>query len=113
MNWTAWSRVYFQVFSSPRENSTSFLFPQIHKEFRCCRTVPGIVIIAERENFQDFGVAHRRFENLDPIFQVASAVDDGLVPRRCLLLNLFAVSKPANISEVRRNQVKLFLNLPG
>ncbi len=83
------------------------LAPQIHKEFCCCGTVPGIVIVAEGENFQDFGVAHQRFENLDPIFQVASAVDDGLVPGRGLLLNPFAVSKPANISEVRCNQIEL------
>ncbi len=38
---------------------------------------------------------------IDPISQITSAVDDGLVPRRCLLLNPFAVSKPANIGEVR------------
>src|SRR5436309_13881304 len=99
MNWTAWSRVYFQVFSSPRENSTYFLFPQIHKEFRCCRTVRGIVIIAERENFQDFGVAHHRFERLARICEVASPVGYGLVPLCWLLVNLFAVSRPANIRE--------------
>jgi hypothetical protein len=50
------------------------------------------VVVAERENFQDLSVAHQRLEHFDPIFQVASAVDDGLVPRRCLFLNLFSVS---------------------
>jgi hypothetical protein len=33
------------------------------------------MIIAEREDFQDFGVAHQRFEYLDPIFQVARSGD--------------------------------------
>ena len=83
------------------------LLPQIHKEFGCCGAVPGVVIVAEGKNLQDFGIAHQRFENLDPILQIASTVDDGLVPRRCLLLNPFPVSKPTNISEVRCNQIEL------
>ena len=85
-----------------------FLVPQVPKEFRCCGTVPGIVIVAERENFQDFGIAHQRFEYLDPILQFASAVDDGLVPCRGLLLNPLAVSKPTNISEVRKPQCRKY-----
>src|SRR5437016_7694199 len=48
-----------------------FRVPQIHKEFHCGRTVPGIVIVAESENFQDFGVACQRLEYIHPIFQVA------------------------------------------
>jgi hypothetical protein len=59
--------------------------------------MPRIVVVAEGKNFQNFGVAHQRFENLDPIFQIASAVNDSFIPCRSLLLNLFAVSKPANI----------------
>ena len=74
--------------------------------------MPRIVIIAERENFQDFRVAHQRFENLDPILQIVSAVNDSLVPRRGLLLNPLAVTKPANISEVRCDQIELFFHLP-
>src|SRR5205807_5432006 len=64
-------------------------------------------IVAEGKNLQDFGVAHQRFEYVHPISQVASAVDDGFIPCRCLLLNPLAVSKPANISEVRCNQIEL------
>jgi hypothetical protein len=71
--------------------------PQIHKEFRCCRTVPGIVFVAEGENLQNLAIAHQRFEYIDPILQIASAVNDSLVPGRSLLLNPLAVSKPANI----------------
>ena len=74
--------------------------------------MPLVMVVAVGKNFQDFGVAHQRFEYLDPIFQVASAVDDSPVPRRCLLLNPFAVSQPAHISEVRCNQVKLLLHFP-
>ena len=75
--------------------------------------MPLVMVVAVGKNFQDFGVAHQRFEYLDPIFQVAGAVDDSPVPRRCLLLNPFAVSQPAHISEVRCNQVKLLLHFPG
>src|SRR5258708_11580937 len=74
--------------------------------------MPRVMVVAESENFQAFAVAHQRFENLDPMLQIASTVDDGLVPRRGLLLNLFAVSKPANVSEVRRNQIELLFHLP-
>src|SRR5205807_4648551 len=58
--------------------------------------MPLVMVVAVGKNFQDFGVAHQRFEYLDPIFQVASAV-----------------SQPAHISEVRCNQVKLLLHFPG
>jgi hypothetical protein len=37
------------------------------------------VIVAEGKNLQDFGVAQQRFEYLDPILQIASAVDHGFV----------------------------------
>src|SRR6266513_2061032 len=77
------------------------LVPQVPKEFCCGRTVPGIVIVAESKTLQDFAVTHHLLEKINPIPQIVSAVDDGLVPRRCLLLNLFAVSKPANLGEVR------------
>jgi hypothetical protein len=68
------------------------LVPQIHKEFRCCRTVPGKVIVAEGKNFQDFGVAHQRFEYLDPILQIASAVNDSFVPCLCYFFDSLAVT---------------------
>ncbi len=74
--------------------------------------MPGVVVIRKCKNLQDFGVAHQRFEYIHPIFQVASAVDDGLIPRRCLLLNPFAVSKPPNIGEVGGNQIELLFHLP-
>src|SRR5690349_15567935 len=89
-----------------------FLVPQIHKQFSCCWPMPGIVVVAEGENFQGFGVAQQRFENLSPIHQIASAVDDSLVPCRGLFLNPFAVSEPANISEVRSNPVECALHFP-
>jgi hypothetical protein len=71
--------------------------PQIPKEF--CRgwPMPRIVVVAESENFQNFGIARQRFENLYPILQIASAVDDGLVPSRGLLLNPLAVPKNERI----------------
>ena len=59
-----------------------------------------VVVIRKCKNLQDFGVAHQRFEYLDPIFQIVSAVDDGLVPRRGLLLNPFAVSKPTDTGQL-------------
>src|SRR5437773_12378487 len=83
-----------------------FLVPQIYKEFRCCGTVPGIVIVAEGKNFQDFGVAHKRFEYLYPILQITSTVNDSLVPCRSLFFNPLAVTKPANITEVSCNQIE-------
>ena len=51
------------------------------------------MVVGESENLQDFGIAHQRFEYLNPILQIATVVDDGLIPRRCLLLNPLAVSK--------------------
>src|SRR5437667_3915856 len=41
-----------------------FRVPQIHKEFRCGRTVPCVVIVAESEDFQDCSFDHfsRRIE---------------------------------------------------
>src|SRR6266478_8159884 len=45
--------------------------------------------------------------------KIACAVDDRLIPRRCLFLNPFSISKPTNISKVRCNQIELFLHLPG
>ena len=65
------------------------LVPQIHKQFSCCWSVPGIVIVAERENFQDFGVAHQRFENLNLIPQIASTVDETECLRSALNLSSF------------------------
>jgi len=58
-----------------------FLVPQIHKQFSCRRTVTCIVIVAERENLQDFGVAHQRFENLTQFFKspVRSMKNEGEV----------------------------------
>ena len=56
------------------------------------------MVVAEGKNLQNFGIAHQRLEYLNPILQIGSAVDDGLVPRRCLLLNLLAVAKPPNKS---------------
>src|SRR6266566_5726561 len=88
------------------------LVPQIHKEFGCCGAVPGVVIVSECKNLQYFGISHQRFENLYPILQIVSTVADGLVPGRRLLLNPLAVSKPANVSEVRCNQIDFFLHLP-
>src|SRR6266481_9074763 len=89
-----------------------FLIPQVPKEFCRCWPVPRIVVVAECENFQNLGIAHQRFEYVNPIFQIASAVDDGLVPRRCLLLNLFAISKPTNISEVRSKSSQSCFSFP-
>src|SRR5258708_20061209 len=89
-----------------------FLVPQIHKQFGRGRTVAGIVIVAECKQLAYPLVIHHRFEEINPISQVASAVDDSLVPRRGLLLNPLAISKPANISEVRCNQVELLFHLP-
>ena len=43
-----------------------FLVPEIHKEPRCCRTVPRIVVVTESKDFHDFAVAHQRFEKLRP-----------------------------------------------
>jgi len=48
--------------SHPEAQSSLFFVPQVHEEFRCCRTVPGIVIVAESENFQNFGIARQRLE---------------------------------------------------
>src|SRR5439155_21866766 len=78
----------------------------------CGWPMPLVMVVAECKNFQDSRIAHQRLEYVNPIVQIASAVDDGLVPGRGLLLNPFTVSEPSNISEVRRNQVKLFLHLP-
>jgi len=39
-----------------------FLVPQVPEEFCRCWPVPGIVIVAEGKNLQDFGIAHWRFE---------------------------------------------------
>ena len=74
--------------------------------------MPRIVVVAEPENFQDFGVAHQRFEYVNPILQITSTVDDGLIPSCRLFFDAFAVSKPANIGEVRCNQIELFFHLP-
>jgi hypothetical protein len=64
--------------------STNLLFrvPQIHEEFRCCGTVPGIMIVAERETFQDFGylVAAKNF----PIVSFKNFASSGLLPRPAL-----------------------------
>jgi hypothetical protein len=92
-----------QVQVAPGDTILLFLLPQVPKEFYRCWPMPRIVVVAEGKDFQDFGIAHQRFEYLDPIFQIGSAVDDGPIPRRCLLLNPFAVAQPAHISEVRRN----------
>lgn len=70
------------------------------------------MVVGKCKNLQNLAIAHQRFENLDPILQIASTVDDGLIPRRCLLLNPFAVSKPPNIGEVGGNQIELLFHLP-
>jgi len=54
--------------------------------------MPGIVVVAEGKNLQDFGVAHQRFEYRDPIFQITRAINHDFVPCRGLFLNLFSVS---------------------
>src|SRR6266851_5764940 len=89
-----------------------FLIPQVPKEFCSGWSMPRVMVVAECKDFQNFGVAHQRSEYRDPIFQITRAVNDDFVPRRRLLLNSFAVSKPANISEVRRNQIKFLFHLP-
>lgn len=63
------------------------------------------MIVAEGINLQDFGIAHQRLEHFNPISQVASVINDGLIPPRGLLLNLFAVAQPADISEVPLSQL--------
>ena len=61
------------------------------------------MIVGKSKHFPNLLVTHHLFEDINPILQITRAVDDRLVPRRGLLLNPFAVSKPSNISEVRRN----------
>src|SRR6266576_5332888 len=78
--------------SCSRRHILLFIVPQVPKEFRCRWPMPGIVVVAEGEKLHNFGIAHQGFENLDPIFQVASAVNDSLVPRCCLFLNPLAVA---------------------
>src|SRR2546427_5552340 len=55
---------------------------------------------------------YERPKQFDPISEFLKTVNDGFVPGFCLLFDALAVTKPAYISEVRRNQVKLFLHLP-
>src|SRR6267143_6616212 len=92
--------------SCARKHNSIVLVPQVPKEFCCRWPMPAVMVIRKCKNLQDFGVARQRFEYLNPVFQITRAINDCSVPCRGLLLNSLAVSKPANISKVRCDQIE-------
>src|SRR5215472_16856291 len=88
------------------------LVPQVHKLSHGCRSVTCIMIVSKREDFSDALVEDESPQHCYPICQIALPVYNGLIPSRCLLLDAFAVSKPADKSEVGGNEVQRFLPFP-
>ncbi len=78
--------------SCARNTILLFLVPQIPEEFDRGGAMPLVMVVRKCKNLQDFGVAHQRFEYLNPIRQIASTVDNSSIPSCGLLFDLLSVS---------------------
>jgi hypothetical protein len=79
--------------------------PQVTEHLDSRRTKPCIVVVGIRINLDvplvNFG------ESVCPVRQLPAPVYDDLVPDFCLLLDCFAIPKPAHIGEVGGNGIEL------
>lgn len=86
--------------------------PQFSEQLYCSGSVPGVVIIHKAKKFPNLFAADHLLEDIHPIVQIAGTVHDHFVPGLRLRLDAFPVTKPANVSEIGSDQIKLFLHLP-
>src|SRR6202158_6055176 len=92
-------------YSHTRNRARCFHAPESAEEINGPRTEPRVVVVGKCQNHDapllDF------LEKTDPLRKVTLAINNHLVPGCRFFLDPFPVPQPANVSEIRGNQIKL------
>ena len=83
----------------------SLRLPQLLKLFDCRWSVTRIVVVGVGEH--NHAALPHLIAEVDPTREFSGAINNGLVPGRCLILDSFAITEPSDIRPVCRDRVEV------
>jgi len=86
--------------------------PQFAEQFDCGRCEALVMIICKQKCALESSLHNPHPHQFYPLHKIVGSVHDHFVPSCRSFFYAFAISKPPDIDEVRRDEIELFLHLP-